>query len=76
MLEKTRLDEDRFNDLQDDLLENVFLVSKKGYDNCISRAIERMRDVDIKDAPFLAIGRAVNLMVSGVMTSTLRRKMI
>lgn len=61
LLEKTGLDEDEFNDLQDELLENVFLVSRKVYDERIPHAIEVMHDVDVKDAPFLAIGLALGL---------------
>ncbi len=61
LLEKTRLDKDKFDDIQDELLENVFLVSKKVYNKFIPRAIEVMGNIDIKDAPFLAIGIALKL---------------
>lgn len=61
LLEKTRLVEDAFTALLDDLLDHVFLVAASVYEQHLPRAMDVMQDIDMKDAPFLAIGLALDV---------------
>jgi predicted nucleic acid-binding protein len=61
LMEKSGLDEVAFSILQNELLDNVYLVSMKLYDKYMDKAIETMKSIDVKDAPFVAIGLALHL---------------
>lgn len=48
------------------LLENVRLIPYDRFSHCLSDAIETMKHIDVKDAPFIAVGMALN--VDGIWT--------
>lgn len=59
--EKAGLEEKNFNVLLYILLERVNLVPYEEFAHCIGDAIGIMNRVDVKDAPFIAVGIALNL---------------
>jgi predicted nucleic acid-binding protein len=48
------------------LFENVNLVPYEKFSHCLRDAIEIMEHIDVKDAPFIAVGIALN--VDGIWT--------
>ena len=61
LIKKSKIDRNQFEIIYINLLEPIYLVSLKKYEKFLDNAIEIMKDIDIKDAPFLAIGLALNL---------------
>lgn len=61
LIKKSKLDRDTFVTLYLSLLEPIYLVSLQKYEKELEAAIKIMQNIDIKDAPFLAIGLALDL---------------
>jgi len=61
LLTKSKIDVFAFETLYRSLLEPIYLISLKKYEKSLENAIKIMKDIDIKDAPFLAIGLALDL---------------
>lgn len=61
LIKKSRIDVITFESLYISLLEPIYLVSLKKYEKRLEEAIKIMQDIDIKDAPFIAIGLALDL---------------
>jgi predicted nucleic acid-binding protein len=63
---KAEMEEKTFNVVLYILLENIRLVPHDQFGRFLSEAIEIMRHIDIKDAPFIAVSMALN--VDGIWT--------
>jgi predicted nucleic acid-binding protein len=61
LIKKSKMDSITFESIYLSLLEPIYLVSLKNYEKELGEAIQIMQDIDIKDAPFLAIGLALSL---------------
>ncbi|MHA1359125.1 MAG: PIN domain-containing protein [Candidatus Helarchaeota archaeon] len=61
LIKKSKISINTFENLHLSLFEPIYLVSLKKYEKELEDAIKIMQDIDIKDAPFLAIGLALNL---------------
>ncbi|MHA1799452.1 MAG: PIN domain-containing protein, partial [Candidatus Helarchaeota archaeon] len=61
LIKKSKINSNEFDFFLSNLLEPINLVFLKKYDKFLDRAIKIMKDIYIKDAPFLAIGLAFNL---------------
>lgn len=61
LIEKAKLMEGQFDVILLALLDNVNLAPYEEFKDELGRAIEIMKDIDIKDAPFLAVGMALGL---------------
>ncbi|MHA1144307.1 MAG: PIN domain-containing protein [Candidatus Helarchaeota archaeon] len=61
LIKKSNLSPNLFDNLYFILLEQIYFVSLKEYEEEFERAMKIMQDFDIKDAPFLAIGLALDL---------------
>lgn len=58
---KAGLKERNFNILLYILFENIRLVPYEEFSHCLDHAIEIMEHIDVKDAPFIAVGMALSL---------------
>lgn len=61
LIERSGLTENAFDTILYTLLEKVHLIPFEDFKHHFEEALEIMKDVDIKDAPFLAVGMALNL---------------
>ncbi len=61
LMEKGRLEHGQFDTILDVLLDNIILVPYEEFRDESGDAIEIMKDIDVKDAPFLAVGMALGL---------------
>lgn len=61
LIKKSKLDINSFESLYISLLEPTYLVSFEKYEKDLDRAMKIMQDIDLKDAPFIAIGLALDL---------------
>lgn len=61
LIKKSKISINTFENLHGSLFEPIYLVSLKKHEKELEAAIKIMQDIDIKDAPFLAIGLALNL---------------
>ncbi len=61
LIKKSKTDLITFESLYISLLEPIYLVSFEKYEKELESAIKIMYDIDIKDAPFIAIGLALEL---------------
>lgn len=61
LIEKGKLDYGEFDLILSTLLHNVRLVPYEEFKDGFKEAIEIMEDIDVKDAPFLAVGMALGL---------------
>lgn len=61
LLEKSGLTENAFDMILYSLVERVHLVPFEDFEEHFEEALGIMKQVDIKDAPFLAVGIALNL---------------
>ncbi len=60
LVKKTRKTEEQIDIVLYSLLENITLVPYCEFENEMKHAVRIMEDIDIKDAPFLAVGMAIN----------------
>lgn len=60
IIKKGNLNEEKFEELYLKLVTTVKFLSTDTYKEHFSKALEVMKDIDRKDAPFLAIGLAIN----------------
>lgn len=58
---KGKLGPREFEIILDALLDNIILVRYRGFEDALEEAIEILKNVDITDAPFLAVGMALGL---------------
>ncbi|MCK5290903.1 MAG: hypothetical protein KAR39_02675 [Thermoplasmata archaeon] len=61
LTEKGRLEHGQFDTILNTLLDNIILVPYEEYKDEFEESIEIMKDIDVKDAPFLAVGMALGL---------------
>ena len=61
IIKKSKLEVNTFENLYINLLEPIYLVSRNKYKKELEDAIKIMQDIDVKDAPFIAIGLALDL---------------
>ena len=61
LIEKTRIQPGEFTHIQQDLMKNIHLVSLSKYNDEFLQARDIMKDIDVKDAPFIAIALALDL---------------
>jgi predicted nucleic acid-binding protein len=61
LIKKSKTDLITFESIYISLLEPIYLVSFEKYEKELESAIKIMYDIDIKDAPFIAIGLALEL---------------
>ena len=61
LIEKGRLEHGQFDTILNALLDNIILVPYEEFRDKSEEAIGIMKDIDVKDAPFLAVGMALGL---------------
>jgi predicted nucleic acid-binding protein len=61
LTEKGRLEHGQFDTILNALLDNIILVPYGEFKDEFEEAIRIMKDIDVKDAPFLAVGMALGL---------------
>jgi len=61
LINKSKIDLVTFESLYISLLEPIYLVSFEKYEKEYDKAIKIMQEIDIRDAPFVAIGLALDL---------------
>lgn len=59
LIEKSKTDEKNFDVLLYTLLENITLVPYEDMQDEFEIALEKMKSIDAKDSPFLAVGIAI-----------------
>jgi predicted nucleic acid-binding protein len=61
LIQKGRLEHGQFDTLLNALLDNIILVPYEELKDEFEEAIGIMKNIDVKDAPFLAVGMALGL---------------
>ncbi len=61
LIEKGKLSHGQFDMILDTLWDNICLVPYEEFRDVFEEAIRIMKDIDVKDAPFLAVGIALGL---------------
>ncbi len=61
LIKKSKIDEETFESVYLSLLEPIYFVSLKKFEKELDDATKIMQNIDTKDAPFIAIGLALNL---------------
>jgi predicted nucleic acid-binding protein len=61
LIQKGRLADGQFDTILNALMDNIILVPYEEFKDEFEEAIGIMKDIDVKDAPFLAVGMALGL---------------